>query len=110
MPVDTTLYSDDWNSLALSVKEAAQWRCHSHSTLLVGNFFLGNHLTSSRYTTATITKVIIVYLTWCLSVQPVTWVYIGASTVQLVKVSCLCGDAIAISLRSLKIIITNILL
>ena len=27
MPVDTSLYPDNWNSLALSVKEAAQWRC-----------------------------------------------------------------------------------
>jgi hypothetical protein len=27
MPVDTSLYSDNWNSLALKVKEAAQWQC-----------------------------------------------------------------------------------
>lgn len=27
MPVNKSLYSDNWNSLALEIKEAAQWRC-----------------------------------------------------------------------------------
>ena len=27
MPIDTSLYPDNWSSLALEVKEAADWRC-----------------------------------------------------------------------------------
>lgn len=27
MPVDTCLYPDNWKELALSVKQAAKWRC-----------------------------------------------------------------------------------
>ncbi|MEL6911824.1 MAG: HNH endonuclease [Cyanobacteria bacterium J06629_2] len=27
MPVDTSLYPDNWSSLALTVKESARWRC-----------------------------------------------------------------------------------
>lgn len=27
MPVDTSQYPNDWNTIALSVKEASDWRC-----------------------------------------------------------------------------------
>ena len=54
MPIDRQRYPQNWNQIALSVKEAADWRCHHWRWLCLRPGEKPPSLTRSQWTKATL--------------------------------------------------------